>query len=66
MTIADFGFKMKKIRNQILIAMLYFRISETNISVLFVDFYPLSNFPQGGKVSILHLPPWGKDGKGVT
>jgi hypothetical protein len=56
MTIADFGFKMKKIRNQILIAMLYFRISETNISVLFVDFYPLSNFPQGGKVLIL-LPP---------
>jgi len=24
--------------------------SETNIIVRFVDFYPLSNFPQGGKV----------------
>jgi hypothetical protein len=23
---------------------------ETNILVRFVDFYPLSNFPQGGKV----------------
>jgi len=29
---------------------LYFRISETNRLVLFVDSYPLSNFPQGGKV----------------
>jgi hypothetical protein len=38
--------------------------SETNILVFFVDIYPLSNFPQGGKVKPL-LPPWGKVGKGV-
>jgi hypothetical protein len=32
--------------------------------VLSNDYYPLSNFPQRGKV--LLLPPWGKVGKGVV
>jgi hypothetical protein len=35
-----------------------------NCFILFnVTFYPLSNFPQGGKV--LFLPPWGKARMGV-
>jgi len=45
------------------IAMLYFRTSVAKKIVFFVDYYPLSNFPHGGKV--LLLPPWGKVGKGV-
>jgi hypothetical protein len=31
---------------------------------MFILNYPLSYFPQGGKVMML-LPPWGKVGKGV-
>jgi hypothetical protein len=45
--------------------MIFFRISGTNRIVLIVDYYPLSNFPHGGKVE-LPLPPWGKVGKGVN
>jgi hypothetical protein len=44
--------------------MLYFRISVTNILILSNDSYPLSNFPQGGKVWF--LPLWGKARLGVS
>jgi len=43
-------------------SMLYFRISGTNKLIFFVEYYPLSNFLQGGKV--LLLPPWRKVSKG--
>ena len=42
----------------------YFRIMVTNFTCILMAIYPLSNFPQGGKV--LFLPPWGKARMGVS